>query len=217
MARLLYLAKRVRPDLLVTVSFLTTRVQCSTEEDLGKLDRCLRYLNSTSSLGIVLDCSKGLGVSAWIDASYAVHFDMRSHTGAIVSLGKGPIAVLSSKQKINTKSSTEAELVGLSDATSAVIWQRDFLIEQGYCVDAAIVYQDNLSTIALAERGAAASQRSKHIATRYFWVKDRISVGEIKLEYLPTSQMLADVLTKPLQGELFRKLRDELLNWYVVI
>jgi hypothetical protein len=130
-------------------------------------------------------------------------------------MGSGPLYVNSSKQKINTKSSTEAELVAVSDATSAVIWQRDFLIEQGYAIDAASVYQDNQSTIALCERGAAASQRSKHIATRYFWIKDRINVGEVKLVYLPTADMLADILTKPLQGDLFRRLRDRLLNWYI--
>jgi hypothetical protein len=48
---------------------------------------------------------------------------------------------------------------------------------------------------------------------RFFFAKDRVDSGEIKLEYCPTADMVADIFTKPLQGELFRKLRRQLLNW----
>ena len=73
-------------------------------------------------------------------------------------------------------------------------------------------HQDNKSTIALAEKGRSTSNRTRHIAIRYFFVHDRIKSGEVQLEHLPTEQMLADFLSKPLQGELFRTLRDRLLN-----
>jgi hypothetical protein len=80
-AKLLYLAKRVRPDILMVVNFLSTRVQCSTEQDWSKLDRVLGYLNGSADLGIVLDASTVLQVFASIDASYAVHADFKSQTG----------------------------------------------------------------------------------------------------------------------------------------
>ena len=86
------------------------------------------------------------------------------------------------------------------------------ILHQGYNITAANVYQDNTSTIALAEKGRSTSERTRHVHVRYFFVRDRIQAGEIKISYLPTAEMVADLLTKPLQGELFRKLRNKLLN-----
>jgi hypothetical protein len=70
-----------------------------------------------------------------------------------------------------------------------------------------------MSTIALAERGSAASERTRHVHIRYYWVKDRIASKDIEVVYLQTDDMLADILTKPLQGDKFLKLRNKLLNW----
>ena len=119
----------------------------------------------------------------------------------------------SGKQKIVSKSLTESELISLSDSVPQAVWSRDFLSNQGYKIDPALIYQDNKSTIALAEKGRSTSDRTRHINIRYFFVKDRIDQGEIKVQYLPTEDMIADILTKPLQGVLFRKLRKQLLNW----
>ena len=113
-----------------------------------------------------------------------------------------------------SKSSTEAELIGISDMLPQVIWTRDFLAEQGYKCWPARLFQDNQSTMALANKGFSTSEKSRHIAIRFYFVKDRIDAGEVVVEYLPTEAMIADVLTKPLQGTLFRKLRSELMNWY---
>ena len=136
---------------------------------------------------------------------------MKSHTGAVIGLGKGPIYAKSSVQKLNSTSSTEAELIALSDSTAQIIWTRNFLLELGYEVGAATVYQDNQSTIKLVQNGKSNSGRTRHIAIRYFFVADRISTGEIKVEYMATGDMIADILTKPLQGNLFRKLRTTLM------
>jgi hypothetical protein len=211
--KLLYLAKRVRADILTPVSFLTTRVSEATAQDKTKLDRVFKYLNATPEIGLVLEATKDLCLYAFVDASFAVHSDFKSRTGGVLSLGKGAIWVHSSKQKLVSKSSTEAELIGLSDTVSQVIWTRDFLISQGYNLGPAKVFQDNLSTMALALKGASSAQRTRHIGIRFFFVKDRVDSGEICLEYLPTEDMIADIMTKPLQGDLFRKLRRRLLNW----
>ena len=208
-AKLFYLAKRVRPDILTAVAWLATRVRDPTSTDWDKLSRVLKYLRATPDEELIL--GGGTTLTAYIDASYGVHEDAKSHTGVVIKLGKGTIHVCSRKQKINSKSSTEAELIALSDGLTPVIWAREFLLEQGYEGREAIIYQDNKSTILLAKKGYADSERTKHINARYFWITDRIKCGEVIVEHLGTDRMLADLLTKPIQGELFRRLRGGVL------
>jgi hypothetical protein len=114
--KLLYIAKRARPDVLTSVSFLTTRVQNPTEEDEDKLMRVLKYLNGTRELKLNIRADEGLPITAYIDASDSSHPDGRGHTGIAICVGEGAIYCSSTKQKVNGKSSTEAEIiVGVSD------------------------------------------------------------------------------------------------------
>ena len=212
--KLLYLGKRVRPEILTAVSFLTKRVQYSTEEDYVKLNRVIQYIRRYKDIGIVLQGSEKAGVFAYVDASYGVHPDLKSHTGSTISIGKGPIHCKSSTQKINTKSSTEAELIALSDSSNQIIWTRNFLLAQNYSIEEATIYEDNKSTIEMVKNGKSNSDRTKHIASRFYFIADRASSKEIKLVYMPTDDMIADLLTKPLQGKKFIILRRLLLNWY---
>jgi hypothetical protein len=76
----------------------------------------------------------------------------------------------------------------------------------------ATMFQDNKSTIQLIKNGQSNTERTRHIAIRYFFIKDRITSGEIQVLYKPTLEMTADIMTKPLTGNLFKKLRDQLLN-----
>ena len=96
---------------------------------------------------LTIEVDTPVKVITYIDASYAVHADEKSHTGCIIILGKGAIYGKSSTQKLNTTSSTEAELVAISEAGDQVLWTRSFLIHQEYIVGPAVIYQDNLSTI----------------------------------------------------------------------
>ena len=213
-AKILYLAKRVRCDLLTAIVFLTMRVLVADVDDWEKLNRVLKYLNATPNIGLVLEPSNNIFVDAYVDASYGVHDGRQSHTGVFITLGKGAIYVKSAKQKLVSKLSTEAELIGLSDSSSQVIWTREFLIAQGYDLDAAKIRQDNKSTMALVEKGRSTSERTRHISIRYFFIKDRVDRGELSIEYTPTGDMVADILTKPLQVDLFRRMRAALLNWH---
>ena len=212
-AMLLYLSKKTRPDIQVAVSFLSTRVKLPTCDDWKKLGRCVRYLAATKDLPLTLEASGNGIIKWWVDASYAVHPNMRSHTGATMTLGKGSPYSISSKQKINTVSSTEAELVGISDVMKLIIWTRLFMESQGYSVTDNVLYQDNQSTILLANNGKRSSTRNtKHINIRYFFITDNVREKNIRIEYCPTENMRADPLTKPLQGSAFVKYRKELLN-----
>jgi hypothetical protein len=212
-ARLLFLSKRARPEIQTAVAFLCTRTQATDTDDYKKLARVVRYLRRYPKLALTLEADDVRVVKWSIDASFAVHADMRSHTGGCGSLGKGMFSTMSSKQKMNTRSSTEAELVGVDDMMAKVLWTQYFLGAQGYKVGPAVVAQDNKSSILLETNGMKSStKRTRHINVRYYFVTDRIEKGDMIIEYCPTADMISDVLTKPLQGSPFRKLRALLLN-----
>ena len=212
-AKMLYLAKRVRPECLPTVAFLATRVTKCDQDDLGKLRRLVRYVRFTKDRGVCL-CPTSMEVSTQIDAAYGVHVDGKSHTGSSVSIGDGAtVHSKSSKQKNVTKSSTEAELVALSDSATQGLHVRNFMREQGHDVGPLVIYQDNLSTMALIEKGRSTSERSRHIDIRFFWLKERVDAGEAVIRHLSTKSMFANILTKPLQGAQFKTEREGLTGW----
>ena len=161
---------------------------------------------------LTLSVSDSFSIEAYIDASYGVHTDGKGHTRVCITVGSGFFYVASTKQKLVAKSSTEAELIGVSDGLSQVLWVRNFLLEQGYTIGPAIVWQDNKSTLAIMEKGRSTSSRTKHINVRYFFITDRVKTGEVSSKYKPTEYMVADLLTKPVQGELFRYLRGIMLG-----
>jgi hypothetical protein len=130
-----------------------------------------------------------------VDSSYAVHPDMRSHTGVVMSLRKGATYSASSKQNLNTKSSTEAELVVIDNAIAQALWTRNFYVAHGEYVHITKIYPDNKSTILLAENSRqASSQWTRHLNVCYFFVTDKIKKGEVKVAFCPTHDMLMDSL-----------------------
>jgi hypothetical protein len=124
----------------------------------------------------------------------------------------GSVEAKSKKQSLVTKNSTEAEIVALSDMSSLAIWWREFMLGQGYDLGAINIEQDNTSCIKLAEAGKSQNPFSRHINIRYFFIKDRLEQGELKLQYVKTEDLIADILTKPLQGSRFRSLRRKLMG-----
>jgi len=94
-----------------------------------------------------------------VDSSYAVHPNMRSHSVIFMTLGRGMAYSVSNKQKLNTKSSTEAELVAIDDSMGQILWSRYVLAVQGEHVPTTTIYQDNKSTILLAENGKTSSSK----------------------------------------------------------
>jgi hypothetical protein len=173
------------------------------------------YVNVTKERGVILRPGRdGIIVKIYIDASYGVHADGKSHTGSCIVVGvTGAVHCKSSKQQIVTTSSAEAELVALSDSASQGLHMRSFIIAQGYECGPMTVYQNDMSTMALIERGRSAAERTRHIDIRYFWVKERIDMGEAIIKHLGTKDMFANVLTKPLKGLQFITERDALTGW----
>ena len=142
-AKLLYLAKRTRGQILTPVSHLASRVNNPTEDDVNKLNRVLAYLNTTADEVMHMRAGGGVEPEVYIDASYGVHADGSSRTGMVIMMAGVAIGCWSSKQKLVTKSSTEAEIVGLSDGLTNAIWMRELVLAQGYILGPTSIFEDN--------------------------------------------------------------------------
>ncbi len=117
------------------------------------------------------------------------------------------------KQKANVRSSSIGELVAVDEMIAQILWKRLFVLAQGIKVTDNILYQDNRSAILLEKNGrASSSKRTKHIEIRHYYVADRIEKGDLSVVWCPTDKMIADFLTKPLQGRVFKQFRDMLMG-----
>ena len=212
-AKALFVGKRARPDILTAIAFLCTRVKEPQEDDWNKLCRMMAYLKGTPDESLILRADDTNKICWYVDASFAVHADMRSHTGACMTMGKGAAQTISTKQKVNTRSSTKAELIAVDDVIAQIMWTTHFLKAQGYDVESTVLLQDNQSTMKLINNGMWSSgKRTRHLNIRYFFVTDQIQSGVLDVEYCPTEEMVADYLTKPTQGNTYRKLKGSLMN-----
>jgi hypothetical protein len=137
---------------------------------------------------------------------------MRGHTGYAISLGKGTILAGSMKQKINTRSSTESELVAVSDALCNVMFVDNLLRGQHLIVSPVVLLQDNQSTVYMMRNGKGSSSLTRHIDIRYFWITDLLRAERVVLQISTSKQMSSDTLTKPLQGEAFERHDEVLIN-----
>jgi hypothetical protein len=129
------------------ISFLASRVIEPNEGDWAKLLRVLTFLKRTREDLLALEADDTQTLKWYVDAAFAVHGDMRSHMGSTFSLGKGMIVLDSTKQKVNSRSSTEAELIGVNDRIRKILWTKCFIEYQGFKVKLNIIYQDNTITM----------------------------------------------------------------------
>ena len=124
---------------------------------------------------MILSIDKSGNIKWYVDASFAVHKDMRSHTGGFMTMGTGGSYVQSRKQKLKTNSSTEADIFGVDDVLTQLIWTRYFLKEQGHMIQDNVIYQDNQSAIRLEKNCRRSSiKRKRHTNIRYYFITDRI-------------------------------------------
>ena len=150
-----------------------------------------------------------------IDASFAVHMDMKSHNGYCLTLGIGLPTSGSSTQKVNTQSLTKSELVGVDDDIAFVEWASLYSKEQvkEYAIEHplkdmgknTILLQDNTSTIKMLKGGKrVCGQQTRNIHIRHFYAHKRVADGTIVVTYCSMKEVVRDYLSKPLQGSLFR-------------
>lgn len=205
---LLYIALNTRPDIAIAASILGRKVSCPTEADWTEAKRTLRYLYTTADIKLKLGNEGPL--ETYVDADWAGdRKDRKSNTGFVFRLG-GPISWAARKQQCVTLSSTEAEYVALSEASRELLWLLKLMKDLGETVANPItVQEDNQSCIAML-RSEGGNNRTKHIDTRYNFVKDLVSTGVMNVVYCPTGLMIADVLTKPLARVKLEQLRKKI-------
>ena len=212
-SKLLRPSKRERKNIQTDVYFMCKRVREPDIYDLKKLQRTIKYLEATRWFPIKMDADGIMIIKWWIDVSYGVHKDFQGHTGGTIILGTRQPSSTPQKQKLNTRSSTESELVGIENIMPMVLWNNLFMAAQGYEVKGNIVYQDNRIAIMLANSGKdSIRKRTKHINIRYFFVTYRLAKKDTSMEYLPTADMYRDFHTDPTQGGLYNTQYQEIIN-----
>ena len=213
---LLYLAKQTRADILFAVCYHARHSKTPTQRHNNGVIRILQYIFGTLNLGIRFKSVSGTVLVATVDASYASHPDLKSHTGCTLHIGKdsGSFLSVTEKQSITADSSTVAEFIAGHTIAKKVMWARNFLLELGPLFAQSlptVVYEDNQSTIHLFNRQSNA-HKTKHISLRYNFIREQIHNGHITIEYLPTENMTSDILTKALGPTSFLHLRTKLLG-----
>ena len=196
-AKLLYLAKQARPDILTAVIFLCTRVQEATCEDREKLRRVLGYLKGTRDRKLLLRAQKEKKIVAYVDAAYAVHDDSKSHSGVMIYVGDTLVYVSSKKQKCMSKSPTEAELIALTDNLGLIELFREFLefVTQSV-VQMPTIYQDCSAVVSLVTKGGGKT-RTKHLRARMNLAKEMVDEARAEIIHVKAPDMRADGFTKP--------------------
>ncbi|CAI7807635.1 unnamed protein product [Closterium sp. NIES-53] len=180
---LLFAAVTCRPDLSYSASQLATYLKKPEAEHLAELDRALHYFVSTSTIGLTYykNATTPTELIGYVDADHAGDSDnRRSHTGFIYRLEPiGPISWQSSKQELIALSSAEAEYIALCSATKEGLYLRELLEEAKLAkLPNFTLFCDNQSAIRIANKSGFAN-RTKHIALRYFFVKDEIDSSHV--------------------------------------
>ena len=147
-------------------------------------------------------------VRGYVDSDWAGDTDTRRSTaGYVFTVLGGPLSWTARLEKPVAQSSCVAELIALNECAKEAIWERKLLRAFGIsCDEPMILFEDNQGCIAIANNQKGMSSRTKHVATRYFAVRQFFENGEIMVVYIPSTEQLADIFTKPLTADLFLKL-----------
>ena len=217
--QLMFLATRTRPDILTAVCALATKCKEPRAADEVRLHRVIGYLAEYKDLE--LHCKvTDLQLHAYFDAGWACHTDMKGHSGMVLTMGHFgfPILYKSQKQKVVTRSSTEAELVCMYSGVDLALCYRRIGQFMGIPDKAPLpVYQDNTSSMKIATMGHGSStSNTKFMDLKFQWLKQHIDSKVIVLHYLTTHDMIADFFASPRIGESFRIMRKIIMGTYSV-
>lgn len=210
--RLMYAMVGTRPDIAFTVGALAKYASKPTKKHLDAARRLVAYLHTTADYCITYHKNSGPPtLTGYCDASWGNDLtDRKSIAGYIFLLNGSPISWASKKQTTTALSSTEAEYISASQATRETIYLCRLLKDLG-CeqTKATVIHKDNQRAIAIS-RNPCFHNRTKHIDIQHHFVREKTEDGTVQLEYCATSEQLADILTKPLDGPKHHSLTTKL-------
>ncbi|CAK1579746.1 unnamed protein product [Parnassius mnemosyne] len=207
---LLFLCSVSRPDISFAVNVLSRYVNNPSQQHVNAVKRIVRYLINTKDLCIKYGESDGL--ICYSDSDYASDVDTRkSTTGNIFMMNGGPITWSSQKQKTIALSTTEAEFVAACEAAKEMIWLRQLMLDLGENCKCVTMFIDNQSAIKLINNPIY-HKRTKHIDVKYYFIREKVELGMIKINYVPSKDQLADILTKALPTQTFIYIRDQIIS-----
>ena len=202
---LLHCVACTRPDLAYACGRLAQFSRVRADHHWNELERCMKYAFSTASASLIFHGGEeNLKLEVFSDADDAADtIDRRSRTGMLIKFGGAAVMWKSKKQGSVTLFSTESEYVAATTAAQEVMWMRELLREfQVPLEGATCVYVDNISAITIA-KDVAILGRSKHVARRLYYLRERLTDKDIVLQYVPSTEQVADYLTKPLPAAAF--------------
>ena len=196
---LMYLAVSTRPDISYAVNSLSQYNTCYTNEHWTAAKRVLRYLKGTADHGILFQ-KTGKPLHGYADADWAsCAVDRRSYSGFFFCLGGAAIAWEARKQRTIALSSVEAEYMAIGEATKEALYLRQMLneLKLPYSKTPTTIYNDNQGAQQLA-KSTVNHSRTKHIDVRHHFIRKCVADEVVKIDYLETANMPADILTKAL-------------------
>ena len=205
-----FMVQMTRPDLAFAYCELSKFLSCPGQVHMTQAERCLAYIKGTIDYGITYDRpkypSKVNRLEAFVDSDYAADPDTRrSVTGYLIILNNGPVAWKSKRQSCVTLSSAEAEFVAATTCAIETLYLRSLLRGFGHRQPlSTTLWEDNASAIAMAENPVA-PDKSRHIDTRYYFLREMDRAHVVKLRKIDTADNVADALTKSLPGPTFTR------------
>ncbi|GJV38605.1 hypothetical protein Tco_1411082 [Tanacetum coccineum] len=202
---LMYLTSS-RPDLVQAVCYCARYQARPTLKHLKEVKRIFKYLKGTINMGLWYPKDSGFELTAFSDADHAGCIDTRKSTSrGIQFLGDKLVSWMSKKQNCTAMSSAEAEYVALSASCAQVMWIRIQLQDYGFNYNKIPLYCDSQLAIAISCNPVQHSP-TKHIHTRYHFIKEQVENGIIELYFVRTEYQLADMFTKALPEDRFKYL-----------
>ena len=206
-----YAADCTRPDISFVTSLLARYLQNPSNEHYQTVTQCFGYLKKTKDYWLTLGGTdyKPL-INGYSDADGMNQEGYRAISGYVFRLGNSLISWSSKRQTLISLSTYEAELQALITASQEAIWLRHIYSEvlstsTQDVLPPTVLYCDNKAAISQVNVEEMTFKKlTKHIDRRKEWIRQRVGMKEIKVEYVKSKEQLADMLTKPLSGELIR-------------
>lgn len=204
-----------RPDISFSVGLVSRFMSKPRTSHMAAVKRILRYLKGTQDFGLLFPRSKRQGgvaeIEAFSDSDWSGDkVDRKSTSGYFFRFLKAPISWCSKKQNVVALSSCEAEYIAVAQAACQVLWMESLLEELKLHYKKPVqLFVDNKSSINLA-KNPIAHGRSKHIETKFHFLRDQVNKGKLEMVYCSTDVQAADVLTKPMKTDRFKVLRSML-------